>query len=334
MTKRPCTILPALTVTMLGYRNPARRIAGAVRGLLRRHRGSAQHRPVAVVGHRGAAREAAENTIDSFSKAIGLGADAIETDVCVTRDGHFVLWHDCRPDDKVALLRQAGREGYLYEPDVPAVGSPWRRPVGELDLEDLRRHYGYVPREGDEERKRRVPIALLDDLLEWMRSEPRLGLVCLDVKLGEKETERARSLARFLRDARRSGRIPESVRVALLCPEQEILQALLTESRRETLGRGTSIFADLEFPGALDVAKRFGSDCVSLGIRRRLWADFRDELGTILAARDAGRIESVIVWTVNDEKKLRELVRCAVDGILTDHAGLLRRIVSERSSPA
>ena len=318
---------------MLGYRNPARRIAGAVRGLLRRHRGSAQHRPVAVVGHRGAAREAAENTIDSFSKAIGLGADAIETDVCVTRDGHFVLWHDCRPDDKVALFRQAGREGYLYEPDVPAIGSPWRRPVSELALDELRRHYGYV-RCGGNVGDARVPIALLEDLFGWMRSETRLALACLDVKLGEKETAAARDLASFLRDARRSGRIPERVRVALLCPEEKILQALLTESRRETLGPGTSIFADLEFPGALDFAKRFGADCVSLGIRRRTWSDFRDELGTILEARDARSIDSVIVWTVNDENKLRQLAGWHVDGILTDDAALLRRIVSEGNPPS
>ena len=318
---------------MLGFRNPARRIAGAVRGLLRRNRRSAGRRLVAVVGHRGVAREAAENTVDSFARAVAHGADAIETDVCVTRDGEFVLWHDRRPDDKVALFRQAGREGYLYEPDVPAIGSPWRRPINELALDELRRHYGYVRCDGNVG-DARVPIALLEDLFGWMRSETRLALACLDVKLGEKETAAARDLARFVRDARRSGRIPERVRVALLCPEREILQALLTESRRETLGPGTSIFADLEFPGALDFAKRFGADCVSLGIRRRMWSDFRDELGTILAARDARRIDSVIVWTVNDEKKLRQLARWHVDGILTDDAALLRRIVSEGSPPS
>jgi glycerophosphoryl diester phosphodiesterase len=318
-------------VTLLGYRNPARRILGAVRGLVRRPAATANPGPVAVVGHRGLAREAAENTLDSFAKAIESGANAIETDVCVTRDGRFVLWHDCRPDDKVALFRQTGEEGYRYEPDVPAIGSPWRRPVRELDLDDLRRHYGYVPCEGDGERKARVPIALLDDLFGWMQSEPRLGLVCLDVKLGEEEVAGARDLAQYVREARRSGRVPERVRMALLCPQQEILQVLLTESRREPLGRGTSIFADFEFPGALPIAKRFGADCVSFGVSRRLWSDFRDELAGVLAARDAGRIDSVIVWNVNDEKKLRELVSWRVDGILTDEVALLRRIVSEES---
>lgn len=111
-----------------------------------------------------------------------------------------------------------------------------------------------------------------------MCSESRLALICLDVKLGEKETAGARELARFVRDARSSGRIPERVWVALLCPQQEILQALLNESRRETLGRGTIIFADFELPGALDFAKRFGADCVSFGVSRRLWVEFRAEL--------------------------------------------------------
>ena len=74
-------------------------MVGAVRGLVRRRPDTASPRPVAVIGHRGVPEEAAENTIDSFAKAIELGADAIETDVCVTLDGHFVLWHDCHPDD-------------------------------------------------------------------------------------------------------------------------------------------------------------------------------------------------------------------------------------------
>ena len=53
-------------------------------------------------------------------------------------------------------------------------------------------------------------------------------------------------------------------------------------------------------------------------MRRRLRAEFRRELSKVLAARDAGRIDSVIVWNVNDEKRLRELASWNVDGILTD----------------
>jgi glycerophosphoryl diester phosphodiesterase len=47
-----------------------------------------------ILGHRGAAGHAPENTLLSFSRALELGADAIESDVQVTRDGVPVLMHD------------------------------------------------------------------------------------------------------------------------------------------------------------------------------------------------------------------------------------------------
>jgi glycerophosphoryl diester phosphodiesterase len=52
----------------------------------------------AIVGHRGAAGHAPENTLPSFRKALELGAAAIETDVRLTRDGMLVCFHDDRLD--------------------------------------------------------------------------------------------------------------------------------------------------------------------------------------------------------------------------------------------
>jgi len=50
--------------------------------------------PTWIVGHRGAPRRARENTIASFDFAESLGADAIELDVRLTRDGEAVVFHD------------------------------------------------------------------------------------------------------------------------------------------------------------------------------------------------------------------------------------------------
>ena len=47
-----------------------------------------------VIGHRGASAYAPENTFASFDLAIAQGADAIETDIRVTKDGVLVLLHD------------------------------------------------------------------------------------------------------------------------------------------------------------------------------------------------------------------------------------------------
>ena len=49
---------------------------------------------VLVVGHRGAKGYAPENTMSSFKKALELGADLVELDVQLSRDGELVVIHD------------------------------------------------------------------------------------------------------------------------------------------------------------------------------------------------------------------------------------------------
>lgn len=57
--------------------------------------GSSTSLPMArLYAHRGAAVELPENTLPAFRLGLDLGADAIETDAHLTRDGHVVLSHD------------------------------------------------------------------------------------------------------------------------------------------------------------------------------------------------------------------------------------------------
>lgn len=60
-----------------------------------------------AIGHRGAAGHLPENTVVSFEKALELGADAIEFDVTLCRDGVPVVIHDDtldRTTDSVGLV--------------------------------------------------------------------------------------------------------------------------------------------------------------------------------------------------------------------------------------
>ena len=72
---------------------------------------------IRVIGHRGAAALAPENTWAGFDLALGLGVDAIETDVRATRDGVLVLLHDERLD------RTTDGSGPVHEADWPDVQS-------------------------------------------------------------------------------------------------------------------------------------------------------------------------------------------------------------------
>ncbi len=50
--------------------------------------------PPERIGHRGAPREFTENTLPGFLRAVERGADAVELDVHITRDGAVVVHHD------------------------------------------------------------------------------------------------------------------------------------------------------------------------------------------------------------------------------------------------
>src|SRR3990172_9877913 len=47
-----------------------------------------------VIAHRGASGSCPENTLAAFRRAAALGADMIELDVQLTRDGEVVVIHD------------------------------------------------------------------------------------------------------------------------------------------------------------------------------------------------------------------------------------------------
>ena len=326
-------------MTLLGSRNPLLWVRFAARGWVRRPKGDekGKHFEISVVGHRGAPRFAAENTIASFQKAVELGADAVEADICVTRDSRFVVWHDPDPNSKVALLRQGGVEKLLYNPDVPDVGSPWRRPVAELDLSALLEHYGYTKNEkapwgapiGDNLGEGGIPT--LEELLTWAAGERRVRHVLLDIKLEDGQEKQALALLAAIRGFVKSREAREGTLVIhFLVPHRRVARALLEEGRRAPLPPSIQLHADFEFPGVLRIARRLSARHVSMGCRRRIWAGYLRELADVVEARGRGEIDSVVAWTVSDEKALRELVALGPNGILTDDPALLRRLLKER----
>lgn len=51
-----------------------------------------------IIAHRGASRQAPENTMAAFRRALELGAGGIELDVHLSADGHLVVTHDEQVD--------------------------------------------------------------------------------------------------------------------------------------------------------------------------------------------------------------------------------------------
>jgi glycerophosphoryl diester phosphodiesterase len=54
----------------------------------------ATRRAVTIVGHRGSPGYRPEHTVESYSLAARVGVDAVDVDLCPTRDGHLVARHE------------------------------------------------------------------------------------------------------------------------------------------------------------------------------------------------------------------------------------------------
>ena len=63
-----------------------------------------------IIAHRGASRDAAENTLLAFRRAVELGADACELDVHRTADGVIVVHHDPTLADGSPILSLTAAE--------------------------------------------------------------------------------------------------------------------------------------------------------------------------------------------------------------------------------
>ncbi len=102
-----------------------------------------------VVAHRGASAELAENTLAAFVLALEQGADGLECDVRMTRDGHLVCMHDRRidrtstgsgpvSDYDLAVLSAHDFGAWRAEPDDDVEFSAQGRPhTGLLTLAEL-----------------------------------------------------------------------------------------------------------------------------------------------------------------------------------------------------
>ncbi len=79
-----------------------------------------------ILGHRGASDARLENTLPAFTHAIERGADGVELDVQLSRDGEVIVFHD---DD---LARLAGRYERVSQLDWETLSRALLRGSGRI----------------------------------------------------------------------------------------------------------------------------------------------------------------------------------------------------------
>jgi len=244
-----------------------------------------------VYAHRGASLERPENTVESFALALELGADAVETDAHMTRDGRIVLSHD--PSGS----RMAGVA----------------RAIRDASLEDVRSwdvSARFAPRPGDPpiERPHRMPT--LDEVLAAFPG------VFFNVDAKQEEPDMMPALLRSIRAAGAEGR----VRIASFSSRNLVRARAL--GYEGPLGLSPRELARaMLLPGFLARRASIHGDAAQVP-RRARGVTFASQSSIDRLHRLGLRVD---FWTIDDPTEARALLALGADGIMTDD---IRRIAA------
>jgi glycerophosphoryl diester phosphodiesterase len=238
-----------------------------------------------IIAHRGASFDAPENTLAAIRLGWDQGADAVEFDVRLSRDGQIVVIHD--PDTN----RLAGLD----------------RQVADQALDELRqRDIGRW--KGEQFAGERIPA-----LVEALAIVPVGKRAFIEVKCGpEIVPELKRALAESRLEPYQAVVISFAIDVVVAAKaELPGVSAMWVVRLRDS--SGSTCTAD----ELIERAKAMNADGLDLSADPMITADF--------VRRLTAEGLAVYVWTVNDSAAAKQIQLAGVAGIATDRPGWLRR---------
>ncbi len=267
-----------------------------------------------VVAHRGATAEAPEHTLAAYRQAAAIGADAVECDVRMTRDGVLVCVHDRRVRRTsngrgvVSALRLEELEQFQFGPRRRRARKPWADDV--------------ITAVTDEPDVENGLVLTLDRLLEYITATPGTVRLAIETKHPTRHASKVEeALVGCLR------------RYGLLGSDRPVEWAGKPAVRMMSFSQlAVRRMADLApgVPTVQLIGKRLrpvrrellngSASAVGPGV-----ALLRSDPGFVADAQAAGK--EVHVWTVNRAADMDYVRRLGVDVAITDHPReLLRRL--------
>jgi glycerophosphoryl diester phosphodiesterase len=317
-------------------------------------------RQVFNIGHRGAPHHFPENTIASFQKALDLGANGLEFDLCLTKDKKIVLFHDPQPIRHPGQLNRTIFENLPYElvsPDFTWNGryaiikelkngkyrtkkkiqlkSGDQFDIVNLTLSQVRKYYKYHHVEGVE-----YDIPDLDEFLTFVSTERRrISMLYFDTKNPDWDEDEDR--LRFMEFGKIIARTVKkyenlSPRMILSNPSIKVLQylkeSLLDEGETrfeytfDSQGSIGALFGFKENP--LKTARKLDNTVISIGSLLR--PGNLDEIIEAVRDRDyndKSHLNTVLHWTLNDPSQMYQSFIAGINGIITDKPDELKHVL-------
>jgi len=234
--------------------------------------------PSLIFAHRGANKEAAENTKTAFDRALNYAIDGMETDVQLTRDEVPVLWHD-RFMHKIGLADKH-IDDFNYS---------------QLCAMDFARHFGAgAQAEG---------VMRLQDFLDSYRNRCRL---LIEIKNRDWE-ERARHEIKVRQTLEMVGAMIDD---GILVSSFDLASLVYAQQYRP----GFPLVYNFETDQTLADAKRVLAECpflhglcLPIETLDESFVDFLRGLG-----------KSIAVYTCNSDEEIGKALRLGVDILISD----------------
>ena len=275
--------------------------------------GSERPRKIEVLGHRGARASRPENTMPAFRFAIDAGADTLELDVQMTKDGYLIVAHDrtvptalCQSmDGRKLATGRAIRELTLAE-------------IRDLDCGSLK----------NEDFPNQVPapkttMPKLEDVFELVASHQVQAKSQINLQIEVKGVPRYTTAADSP-DVLAGAIIAAAKKYQLI--DRIVIQSfdhrVIAAAKKINPRIKTAALLAPNLPDWVSVLKSSGASIISPHLD---WVTKE----AVDAAHKYGA--KVVPYTANHEADWKFLITCGVDGIITDDPQALIKYLADKS---
>jgi len=292
-----------------------------------------------IIGHRGAAGLAPENTIPAFKRACAIGVDAVELDVILTADSKVVVHHDYFLKPEITRTPK----GEWLNPPGPAIKDLTLARLKTYDVGRLKPNTRYSNRYPEQQPADGERIPTLAEVITQIKTKCGLATqLWIEIKTNPEKpdlTPIPETIANTVVQVIRQQGFFRRVRILsfdwrVLVHVQKIAPDLPTVYL-SLVGRSLNNIKPGQ-PGASPWMAGIDIDDFSGSIPRavkaaggRYWAPYYKYItyNLLKEAHDFGL--KVFVWTPDKKNDMVRLIEMGVDGIITNRPDILKAVLSE-----
>ena len=298
-----------------------------------------QSRKLYIIGHRGAAGLAPENTLSAFKRACELGVDAVELDVLLTADREIVVYHDYTLKPEITRTP----DGEWLSQVGPPIKDLSLAQLKAYDVGRLKPNTRYSRRYPEQQPVDGEPVPTLGEVISLLKGKcNRATQLWIEIKTNPEKPELtpapetvASTVVQFLKQQNFTVQVNvlsfdwrALAHIQKIAPEIPTIYLSLAGRSLNNIKPGQ--------PGAspwmagLDIDDYSGS--IPQAVKAaggRNWAPYYKHLTDDLLneAHDLGL--QIFVWTPDKHDALVRLMEMGVDGIITNRPDMLNALVRE-----